>query len=485
MRYAVVATTGWLLLVDLQSRQVQPLENNRPEYYGISWFPHDRSLVLSHSGLNSADLIDIAAYAQSERGWLSCGERASREFLSAPHQIICAPDGRVICTNTGRNVVSVFDFSRPNVFQEEGIGPARWDRLALDQVTSDHLNSVFMKDERLYVIAHSHNKGSKLAIFAYPALEVMDVEPLGARTGLHNIWITKEGQRISCHSENGSLIDLDDQQPLWESGSAVYTRGLAVSKDHVLVGESQKSGRDLRRSSLTAIWILDRHKWQAIDYLALGPYGAVNEVRLLDVADEAHHGCTFSGLELLLSNNAYVDVQKQRLQLANAAAKVKHIWAKFESIFGSPEMLTDGAKKTAVDHLCLVIRKTSPNAPLVFAFSLEPQAGAHVSAVIGYNGQGADSTMAASLLQPVGDSASLSVWIHNGQSWSHLPEVQVHNLPHSGTLQLETTFQIATIMIDGEVVMSLNRETLGLERCDEGLGIRWSGATVRPKEVSA
>ena len=97
MKYAIVATTGWLLLVDMQSRQVQPLEQNRPEYYGISWFPGSEELVLSHTGLNNADLIDIAGYAQSERGWLSQGSASSRTFLSAPHQILCAPDGRVIC----------------------------------------------------------------------------------------------------------------------------------------------------------------------------------------------------------------------------------------------------------------------------------------------------------------------------------------------------------------------------------------------------
>ena len=96
MRYALVATTSWLLLVDLKSKQVQPVEKERPEYYGISWFPGDKELVLSHSGLDNASLVDIAAYAQSETGWLSKGGLSSRTFLSQPHQILCAPDGKVI-----------------------------------------------------------------------------------------------------------------------------------------------------------------------------------------------------------------------------------------------------------------------------------------------------------------------------------------------------------------------------------------------------
>ena len=145
MKYALVATTGYLLLVDLQSRKVLPLERKRPEYYGISWFPGEDELVLSHSGVNNSDLVDISSYAQSEQGWLSKGVKNSRRFLSQPHQILCAPDGRVISTNTGRNVISVVDLNRSSVFQEAGISDARWDRLALDRITGDHLNSVFLR----------------------------------------------------------------------------------------------------------------------------------------------------------------------------------------------------------------------------------------------------------------------------------------------------------------------------------------------------
>ena len=103
MKYAIVATTGWLLLSDLQFRVVKPLELNRTEYYGISWFRDDDEIVLSHSSLSNADLIDFASYAQSEKGWLSHGIANSRLFLSLLHQVICTLDNRVLCASTGRN----------------------------------------------------------------------------------------------------------------------------------------------------------------------------------------------------------------------------------------------------------------------------------------------------------------------------------------------------------------------------------------------
>lgn len=483
MKYAVVATTRWLLLVDLQTREVRPLEFVRPEYYGVSWFPDGESLVLSHSGLDNSELIDIESYARSETGWLTHGNTSSRPFLSQPHQILCAPDGRVLCANTGRNVITAFDFGQPNVFQEAGISAARWDRLALDQITGDHLNSVFLRDSQLYVIAHGHAKGSKLATFSYPEMELVSVEPLGARTGLHNIWVTAEGQRISCHSESGSLIDLDEKIPLWESGSPVYTRGLAAASNYVLVGESQKTGRDLRRSSLSGLWILDKQTWQSIDYIALGPFGAVNEVRVLDVADDAHHGHSFKSIEPLLSKDVRLDVSKTRLTASIASAQGRLAWTGWEPIFGSAAILPDGTRHSPLDQLCLMIRQSQEDPTLAFTYTLEAEAGAHVSAVLGYHGEGGDCSMVALLLQPSSGSAVLSAWRHDGAEWKALPEIHVPNLPLSGAMQLVTTQQQATLLINDQKITTMNAEELGMECCNRGLGIRWIGASVRPIAV--
>lgn len=483
MKYALVATVGYLLLVDLESKEVLPLENHRPEYYGISWFAGESELVLSHSGVDNAKLTDVASYAQSEQGWLSKGGLEGRRFLSAPHQILCAPDGRIVSSNTGRNVISVVDLNRPSFFQEAGISSNRWDRLALDQIPGDHLNSVFLRGAELYVVAHGHSKGSKLAVFSYPDLELVSVTPLGARTGLHNIWITSEGQRISCHSEVGSLIDIDSARPLWESGVPVYTRGLAATADYVVVGESQKTGRDLRRGSLSALWILDRKSWQAIDYLCLGPYGAVNEVRVIDVPDEAHHGVPLRGFQDLCSRSMLKAVARERLEAAGAVRRGKATWHSYHLVLGSPETLQDGGKRAGSENLCLMLLQAVGRSATTqrFAYALEEGQSSHVSAVLGYAGQGGDTHMAAVLLQSVGNqAAALSVWRHDGSAWHQLPRIAVLGLPMAGELQLNTTPARATVLVAGSEVLRLDASTLGLGRCDEGIGIRWIGATVKP-----
>jgi hypothetical protein len=484
MKHALVATASYLLLVNLESRDVIPLEQHRSEYYGISWTTDGEALVLSHSGVNNADLIDIASYAQSERGYLSQGSMQSRAFLSAPHQILCAEDGRVICANTGRNVISVFDFKKPNTFQEAGISDGRWDRLTLEKITGDHLNSVFLREKQLYVIAHGHRSGSKLAVFDYPSLTIERVESLGSRTGLHNIWITAEGQRISCHSETGSLVDLDSKAPLWESGSAVYTRGLAASADYVLVGESAISGRDLRRSSMSGLWILDRRTWDATDYFCLGPYGVVNEVRILDVPDEAHHGRVFKSIDSLTHSNLPLETRKLRLEMSKKVCETRVLWKNFEPVLGTPDVAEDGYKAATSDQLCLAVMSDGEQPNLVFDYRIEDVAGCHVSAVLGYAGRGSDVNMAALLLQPNGSGgATLSAWNNDGHEWHLLPTISETNLPLAGRLELNVNPNEGTLSADGIVFARFSKEDLRIPCCNLGLGIRWLGASVRPREA--
>jgi hypothetical protein len=485
MAHAIVSTVKYLLLVDLETKMVVPLEDSRPEYYGISWFPDSADLVLSHSGLENETLTDIAGYAQSEVGWVSHGQIASKKFLSAPHQLLCAPDGRIICTNTGRNVISVIDLNRPGLVHEVGVGSARWDRLSSDLIMGDHLNSVFLKDQRLFVIAHRFNKGSSLAVFSYPDLNLIQAEQLGRRTGLHNIWVTDEGQKISCHSETGSLVDLGDGSLLWSAGSSIYSRGLAACKEYVVVGESQKTVRDVRRSSMGGLWILDRKTWKALDYICLGPYGAVHEVRLLDIPDEAHHGSVFQGMQDLRKKDLRLDITSQRMSQYLSSWEESEIWRDYDLIFGIPEMLPDKFRRAGADNLCLVINNKSPRNEILISFDYVFNMGnltSHVSAVLDYQGSGGDTDMTTFLLQKVDNKCSLQMWLHNGSEWSNIQGFGADMLPLSGTMTIQVRSAELEVFIDHKMVLTLNTNESYLKNVIKNTGIRWIGdSSVRPR----
>jgi hypothetical protein len=477
--YALVSTTRALLLVELDAKRVVPLEWDRGEYYGISWFPGSEDLVLTHSLLDNGRLVDVATYAQSEIGILSAGARQTQGFLSQPHQIVCGSDGRVICTNTGRNAVSVLDLKRPDIIQEARISPARWDRLDLENLIGDHLNSVFEKNGVLYVLAQRYGKGSALATFSYPDMQLLGVEPIKNRAGLHNIWVTEEGQRIACHSNVGSVIELNSHAALWESGYPIYSRGLAATPEFVLVGESQNSVREQRRASMSGLWLLDRKTWQPIDYFFLGPYGGVHDIRLLNVHDEAHHGHVFAGTAALLAPDRGRVLAEERIEGSKRRRFAREVWKAFEFVFGTPEVNNDGALKAHSEDLCLMIKPSADATEIGFGYEFNASAiGAHVS-VVAYRGAGSDTHMNAVLIQRSSETeATLSKWMQDGTRWAVESAEFVPGLPLRGRVRLTRGNAGVRLDIDGRVIPTelLN----GIQAHGGQLGVRWIGVSIFP-----
>ncbi|WP_347261729.1 hypothetical protein [Rudaea sp.] len=484
--FVIVSTIHFLLLVDLTTRSVVPLESHRPGYYGISWHAHSEDLVLSHDRAGHITFADIASYAGSEVGAVSCGQRTTPGFLSAPHQILCASDGRIVCTNTGRNAVAIFDFDQPGRIQELRLSDARWDRFNADGMDGDHLNSVFEKDGRLYVLAHRFTKGSKLGVFAYPSLEPIEVRAIDGRTGLHNIWIDDGGEAISCHSEAGGLVELGTNRMLWESGGAVYTRGLAASRDFVLVGESERAPRDQRGNSQSGLWMLDRRTWQTMDYFPLGPYGQVHEVRLLNVEDHAHHRHTFAGLAGLRARDLRLAIAAEKIGASARARDSRLFWQGFENQYGALVAGENGARIADHRNLCLITRPAAKaeEAQLEFRYELEAGHGESHVAAVAYRGNGADTDMHALLIHPIdGQRAAIRLWVHAHGEWSIEQTFDSGDLPLAGVIRLRAGAEQIELFVDDTPVVALPVAQFpwGQGR----LGIRWLGATIRPGHARA
>lgn len=485
---ALVATPRFLLLVDVARRTVVPIESSRPEYYGISWRPRDAALVLGHSGLDNESLADIASYAASEVGWISSGADASPRFLSQPHQILCGSDGRVICTNTGRNCVTVIDPRRPGHYQEGRVGSARWDRLAAADHGGMHVNSVWESAGLLHVVAHGFEHGSHLAVFRYPTLEVLSLEPLAGVTGIHNYCIMSTGDRISCHSSESALVDPHDGRVLWRSGTAGYLRGLAVGPDAILVGDSPKVPRAGRCAAEGGLWVIDRKTWRVRDYLGLGPYGVVNEVRLLDEPDEAHHGVPFAGIDALLERDDLRERAAERLAVARRGEEADRSLP-LDRVLGTPEI--DAQGRWAARHdLCLLVTREPAPEQVAFAYDFtSADAAAHCSLVIGYHGPAhggksgsasdKDAGMDALLVNRGHANASpvLSHWRHDGVAWKCV-ESAICELPLSGSILARR--QGADLIVSGAEGMRLGFPLERFVRPDLSWGCRWYGMSIIP-----
>lgn len=296
---ALVATLNHILHVDLKTHAVNVLEMHRGDYYGISWWEGSEHPVLGHSVLRGENLYTIEDYASSEVGYLSFGpNKFSPAFLSNPHQILCASNGWIVTTNTGRNRVTIYDPSS-GFYKDLRVNNILWDRMGVDNLCGEHFNSVFIKNNRLFVLAHGFHKYAYVLEYSFPDCELIEKHLIKHRTGLHNIWVDDAGNMITCHSASGELLEVKSNEVLWH-GSAFYSRGLAVSSDLIILGDTQIAMREDRKHSQCGMWLIDRKLMKAIDYIALGPYGSCHDIRLLDVPDEAHHNIPFKNPEKLI-----------------------------------------------------------------------------------------------------------------------------------------------------------------------------------------
>jgi len=484
---ALVATPRFLLLANLASRQVTVVEESRQEYYGITWRPGGDQLILSHSGLDNESLVDLESYALSEVGWISEGAFRSPRFLSQPHQILCGPDGRVICTNTGRNSVVVIDPSRPGHYQEAQLHPDRWDRLEPSVGSGLHLNSLFLTEDTLSVLAHGFEQGSQLITLAYPSLEQVDATPVPGMTGMHNFCQTMRGERIACGSSRGMLIDPFTLNVHWRSGSPGYLRGLAVGEERLLVGESPRVGRHLRSSAVSGLWVIDRASWRAIDYLVLGPYGVVNEVRLLDVADEAHHGHGFAGLEMLLQRDAWRSHAHARLTAAERLAELVAV-GPFEVMLGGPEVAEDGWWSSSSD-LCLMLTRAERPAEVGLRYDFSRQhEGGQCGIVVGCLPHDHDASpmlrdtdMDVVVATRRGDDGvTLAHWKHDGAAWSRQQVVgEADGLCGRLVVRRETD---AIAIHAGSEPCELARLPLeAVPHVDARWGVRWQAVPIVPE----
>lgn len=145
---------------------------------------------------------------------------------------------------------------------------------------NNHFNSVYITNEYIYVLAHNSwlkpPKPSQiyvLHISNYKNYKIIETTAQEA----HNI-VLFNNELVYCDSKGGKLI--------W-GNSCIFTdkkhflRGLALTKDMIVVGGSQIIERDKRAFSDSVIWFLD-YKGNVKRSIELKKIGQINEIRAID-----------------------------------------------------------------------------------------------------------------------------------------------------------------------------------------------------------
>ncbi len=431
MPSVLITTPGYLLRYDLTTREVYVLEDGRPEYYGISWFPGGNQIYLSHSGLDNAGLADIRDYATSEVGWLSRGAEDSWPFLSQPHQILCLDGEMIAVTNTGRNCLTMVNSADWSI-RHHRFDSRLWDRLGVGDESGSHFNSITADAEFLYILAHNFSKGSYTLRLERPSLRVVDVTEHHA-TGLHNIWRRDDRMIIACDSMRGALINLLDDRTLWHAHDPrAITRGLAATTECVYVGASANDNRAARSLSETGIWVVDAEHFTTLDYHSLGRFGCVHEIRLVDETDLCHPNGP-------LPRSLYCGTPATRFfaqrKLATIAARIE-TEKQWDILLGSFICADDLICFSEDQALCLAVRRNSHVTGFVISGLLDVS-GRHAQhcALIGRHSGPSDTNMVAAILarDPSG-AASLALWREDGAGWACLGARPIRGL--SATVEL-------------------------------------------------
>lgn len=148
----------------------------------------------------------------------------------------------------------------------------------------DHINSLFIDSGKLYI---GCLEGT---VYVY------DIETLGLIRELtfpkevHNVFIL-EDQILTNHSNHGEIVNSSEDCFL---KVGVYNRGIVITDEHILVGQSTRLIRERREGDSEGyINIFNRTTKEKIGRIVLPTIGQVLEIRCLDQKDYAHNGIVF------------------------------------------------------------------------------------------------------------------------------------------------------------------------------------------------
>lgn len=292
----VVGTHAHLLSVNVSDNwELQNVEVlNVGHHYGVALLDRENPICFTARGPGGTTLSDYeqrvpsdegSSYNKIESRSLSGG--ASRLEWGSVHQIAFCNEGLYLANTQSNSLVYLSEQGDESVYY---FGDSNSDR--------NHINSVFPNGDG-QVVALLHNKGrknSEIAILEHceNKFRLINRVPIWDKS-CHNIFIednllvynaSKYGDFVVASLETGETI-----QRLHFPG---HTKGLSITKDYFIIGNSEHAVREAREFSSGTMEVIDRNSLQWITTVELDhrqltdPVGNVNEIRCLSEPEYGH-----------------------------------------------------------------------------------------------------------------------------------------------------------------------------------------------------
>jgi len=203
------------------------------------------------------------------------GFKTLARFMSTGVHQIDVVQGRLAVADTYNNRFLLFSDRGKRLTSIYPCGPLKNGRASHNY---RHFNSVFSSRDTIYVVAHNQSAktGRTSEIFVLdPEWRLLRVIPTESGSA-HNV-CEIDGELWHCDSRGGSLVK--DGDPVFRE-PGLFTRGLAVNQDHILVGGSVHTRREDREATNGQVIVMDRG-FELLSRIHLMGSGGVQEIRFL------------------------------------------------------------------------------------------------------------------------------------------------------------------------------------------------------------
>jgi hypothetical protein len=207
---------------------------------------------------------------------------------------------------------------------------------------------------------------------------------------------------------------------VWSSGDGTsLVRGLAVGKDHILIGDTDRASRIDRNLAGGGVYIVDRSTMRTIDFIDFGNNGGTSEVRLLGEADECHNLPPFSG-EISIDwtfTRKQAQTRREAKLMRHAQRLDPATWSLLE---GSP-MSEGGDITIEPDYFALAtMKRECDNGEVTAEICFEPTPKIQQVALVSRHNGPRDTRMYVALLEYFDRYVMLKWLLNDGDTWHTL-----------------------------------------------------------------